>query len=508
MEAINNRTMEVINNRYDTWFVVTKDKQTNGNHFCDPPNIDDIDAVADFLTFDKTAVENLNKSTFGKLVLEECVRLKSQNPGGYEVSPEVVEKINKIFPGESKEKQRNELTMMYKIVSLYNIHVHATHQEPRIYKRSITGFPVSVFLTTDKKLCGIFKDSMIANGTFKVIVDAVNLKDLQPFAYSMFKADINSPLSQKQKREVSYILRFNTEEFVEIFAVVSLLSKDGTKAKHRVLMEKCKEDVQTFAKDKKFLSMTPLEQVRFLKRCLKGLEKLHQNSVHHRDVKMDNFVITNEGIPKLTDFGFAIDHSIETSYPMSDLGSPFYFAPEIIKGWFLDQQGAKKCLEGEQIVKKGKQDLEALQIEKACRHASLNIARKSGRSTKRALKDLAVSHENELKIETMIQAGQLKILEGVKERASARSISSNIGTDMWAFGICLYGLRTQTFLVSDERCLLNAPQGELNQLFSKNPDPIESLNLRMLQINPNERITASAALQELERLENYLLSDF
>ncbi|EKX53160.1 hypothetical protein GUITHDRAFT_64350 [Guillardia theta CCMP2712] len=60
-----------------------------------------------------------------------------------------------------------------------------------------------------------------------------------------------------------------------------------------------------------------------------GLEYLHMERIIHRDIKLQNILITKEEILKIADFGLAgkIDHGMRTSR----VGTPAYLAPEMLQ---------------------------------------------------------------------------------------------------------------------------------------------------------------------------------
>jgi len=65
-----------------------------------------------------------------------------------------------------------------------------------------------------------------------------------------------------------------------------------------------------------------------------GLSTLHQKQYIHRDVKPDNILISNEGIVKLGDFGFA-ESTSESNKRI--WGTPAYMAPELILNEIADE---------------------------------------------------------------------------------------------------------------------------------------------------------------------------
>ncbi|KAJ1462928.1 kinase-like domain-containing protein, partial [Pelagophyceae sp. CCMP2097] len=65
-----------------------------------------------------------------------------------------------------------------------------------------------------------------------------------------------------------------------------------------------------------------------------GVAYLHAMGVWHRDVKMDNFLVTRSGSVKLCDFGESISRptalSIAQKTPLAIVGTVAYMAPELV----------------------------------------------------------------------------------------------------------------------------------------------------------------------------------
>jgi len=69
-----------------------------------------------------------------------------------------------------------------------------------------------------------------------------------------------------------------------------------------------------------------------LKETLEALKYLHETKRIHRDIKSDNILIGKEGAIKLADFGFCTLLKSDTDYRRSVVGTPYWMAPEVIRG--------------------------------------------------------------------------------------------------------------------------------------------------------------------------------
>jgi len=72
------------------------------------------------------------------------------------------------------------------------------------------------------------------------------------------------------------------------------------------------------------------------KNILQGLAFMHSQHRLHRDIKSDNILIDLDGNVKVADFGFAINLTSEAAKRTSVVGTPYWMAPELIRGQEYD----------------------------------------------------------------------------------------------------------------------------------------------------------------------------
>ena len=72
------------------------------------------------------------------------------------------------------------------------------------------------------------------------------------------------------------------------------------------------------------------------KEILKALAAIHRHNRMHRDVKSDNVLLSLTGTVKLADFGYAAQLTEQQNKRNSVVGTPYWMAPELIRGMDYD----------------------------------------------------------------------------------------------------------------------------------------------------------------------------
>jgi eukaryotic-like serine/threonine-protein kinase len=76
------------------------------------------------------------------------------------------------------------------------------------------------------------------------------------------------------------------------------------------------------------------ERLELFRKVCDAISYAHQNLIVHRDIKPSNIIVTNDGTPKLLDFGIAklLDNEIDSTATIGRMFTPEYASPEQING--------------------------------------------------------------------------------------------------------------------------------------------------------------------------------
>lgn len=79
--------------------------------------------------------------------------------------------------------------------------------------------------------------------------------------------------------------------------------------------------------------------VKIVAQVLSGLESVHAEGICHRDLKLDNVIVLDDGTVKIIDFGFALAPGMTgTTEEILVVGAPGWIAPEVLRGATADER--------------------------------------------------------------------------------------------------------------------------------------------------------------------------
>lgn len=98
-----------------------------------------------------------------------------------------------------------------------------------------------------------------------------------------------------------------------------------------LVMEYCEQDLASLL-DNLEKPFTESEVKCIIIQLLRGLQYLHDNFIIHRDIKVSNLLLTDEGCLKIADFGLARTFSVPSKSMTPNLVTLWYRPPELLLG--------------------------------------------------------------------------------------------------------------------------------------------------------------------------------
>lgn len=380
-----------------------------------------------------------------------------------------------VFNDKNLEKllERHDICQVMDQVRKIKDLQHSQHFEdasevPAHRKLDIHGVKADLEISDEPHL---ITDLVLGKGTFKVVRLNVGIETYSFYAHA-------SVLSHDCENDLVYMKLLKDPQFIQIKTICHCF--DTSIGRHIGLtMELCSITLSDLFSDLDSIrhSYDPSRHAilfDIFEHCFQALKILKDHKIIHRDLKGPNILIKFvNGIAqaKITDFGLAIKEEELLNDP-SHTGTKDYIDPS----FHLLQRMIKHV-----------------------NYLKIKSARKIAQAANPQPKD---GFFNKLFcIPTQIDIYSVSNVESPLRDA----LSSQIGTmlhaakpDLWSLGFILYNI-----LRHDQPYLpLNShSQFELNELFSKaKPNSLEHLAYKLLHTDPNQRPTATEALEELREI--------
>jgi p21-activated kinase 1 len=175
----------------------------------------------------------------------------------------------------------------------------------------------------------LFKDmERIDEGAYGLVIKAVNSKTNEVVAIKIMQIPEPGPDYNNIVNELAVMHNLSTKNANEIVQYKGSYRCDN---ELWIVME-----FVSGGKLTDLVSKQPLENEKHiaavLRKCLLGMQFLHDHNHIHRDIKSENYLIAENGDIKLADFGFTAALQSEAEKRKSILGTSYFMAPEVIKG--------------------------------------------------------------------------------------------------------------------------------------------------------------------------------
>ena len=172
---------------------------------------------------------------------------------------------------------------------------------------------------------------LLGNGSFGSVYEAQNMVFLNSVAMKIINKSESALDEEEILNEINILKKLSHPNIVKIFEFYI------TKAHYYIVTEYCK-DGELFTYIKKKFSERQLAVLFY--QIFSGLWYLHDNKILHRDIKLENIMISGKEIDKSTDeelfwikiIDFGTAKIFEKNKKEKDVvGSSYYIAPEVLK---------------------------------------------------------------------------------------------------------------------------------------------------------------------------------
>lgn len=177
--------------------------------------------------------------------------------------------------------------------------------------------------------------SHIGKGSYAVVSSAIEKQTGRSMAVKIYeKMAIRDPQRlDNVKREIKNLKSLHHRNIVSLYHAI--LDK---KRLYLIMENAGKNSLHSLLRRKEQKRFSEHEAANYFKQILSAIACCHRNGICHRDIKLENILVTDSNQIKLIDFGFSVNNRNRLN---TYCGTPSYMAPEIAgktsyEGWQVD----------------------------------------------------------------------------------------------------------------------------------------------------------------------------
>ncbi|KAI8097981.1 kinase-like domain-containing protein [Gilbertella persicaria] len=166
----------------------------------------------------------------------------------------------------------------------------------------------------------------LGEGEFAKVKAGVHVKTNQEVAIKLMRKDLvkHAALETKLEREISVLKSVRHPYIVQLFEVLTIKNYIGI-----VLQRAAGGELFDYILKHHYLQET--EAKRLFAQLISGVHYMHQKHIVHRDLKLENLLLSKDRNIIITDFGFANRFQVaQEDLMVTSCGSPCYAAPELV----------------------------------------------------------------------------------------------------------------------------------------------------------------------------------
>ena len=165
----------------------------------------------------------------------------------------------------------------------------------------------------------------LGEGTFGKVKLAIFKRTNEEFAIKiMNKYQIKIKMINSEFREIEIVSKLDHINIAKVFQIIEDVDY------YYIVMEYC-EGGELFDYIMSKRKLDELEASLFFYQLINGVEYIHCQKISHRDLKLENLLLTKGKLIKIIDFGLSNEFD-GTNLLKTKCGSPSYASPEIVRG--------------------------------------------------------------------------------------------------------------------------------------------------------------------------------
>ena len=224
-----------------------------------------------------------------------------------------------LFSGRLRKREMNILPKL----------LHENYITPKSATRKIFRLNYSAN-SIDKNKRGKLADykilDEIGRGSFAIVKEAIRKTDNKKVAMKIYdKYKLLDPHSKKMiNMEIEILKKLNHSNIVKLYEVI-----DTVKELYLVMENIKGKTLYSFLKSREKRRLPECEAKKIFREIVLGIKYCHEHNISHRDIKLENILLTENKSVKIIDFGLSTLSSPNTKSFLF-CGTPSYMAPEIV----------------------------------------------------------------------------------------------------------------------------------------------------------------------------------
>lgn len=208
------------------------------------------------------------------------------------------------------------------------------HERPRmlespIHRRSADGDSIFSKKTKDGLYSGSIEDYIlgqtIGQGATAVVKHAVNIHSKQEYAIKTYERYHLAPvLKRALKQEISILSSLSHPHIMKFHGAIKEFGEI-----HLVLEYIPGINLYSYMRSKPLKKYDETEARRLFSQIVSAMRYLHSQEIAHRDIKLENILLDQQGNIKLIDFGYSTTGE-NTIRSKLFCGTTYYMAPEVV----------------------------------------------------------------------------------------------------------------------------------------------------------------------------------